>query len=83
MPACLPASPLPASPLLPAAAVMRDDEDAAEAVRLYAAICRQRAAALRELASSQLQRAARCGAGHAGLAASAGTLLHAACLQWS
>ncbi|EFN51202.1 hypothetical protein CHLNCDRAFT_141164 [Chlorella variabilis] len=40
-------------------AVMRDDEDAAEAVRLYAAICRQRAAALRELASSQLQRAAR------------------------
>lgn len=42
-------------------AVMRGEADAAEAVRDYAAICRQRAAALKELASSQLQRAARCG----------------------
>ena len=40
-------------------AVMRGEADAAEAVREYAAICRQRSAALRELASTQLQRAAR------------------------
>ena len=48
------------------AAVMRGEAGAAEAVREYAAVCRQRAAALKELASSQLQRAARCvGAGSA------------------
>ncbi|PSC76457.1 nuclear pore complex NUP107 isoform B [Micractinium conductrix] len=40
-------------------AVMRGEAGAAEAVREYAAVCRQRAAALKELASSQLQRAAR------------------------
>ncbi|KAL4448847.1 hypothetical protein ABPG77_007564 [Micractinium sp. CCAP 211/92] len=40
-------------------AVMHGEADAAEAVREYAAVCRMRAAALRELASSQLQRAAR------------------------
>lgn len=38
---------------------MHGEADAAEAVREYAAVCRMRAAALRELASSQLQRAAR------------------------
>lgn len=42
--------------------VMRGEVDAAEAIREYAAICRQRAAALKEQASSQLQRAARCAA---------------------
>jgi hypothetical protein len=43
-------------------AVMRGEGNEAEAVREYAAICRQRAAALKELASGQLQRAARCAA---------------------
>ncbi|KAL4422844.1 hypothetical protein ABPG75_009041 [Micractinium tetrahymenae] len=40
-------------------AVMHGEADAAEAVREYAAVCRMRAATLKELASSQLQRAAR------------------------
>jgi len=38
---------------------MRGEADAAEAVREYATVCRQRAAALKMLAGSQLQRAAR------------------------
>lgn len=41
---------------------MRGEVDSAEAIREYAAICRQRATSLKELASSQLQRAARCAA---------------------
>ena len=41
---------------------MRGEVDAAEAVREYGAICRRRSAALKEAASSQLQRAARSAA---------------------
>jgi hypothetical protein len=56
---CLPLNESCAPPV--ACAVMRGEGDPADAIREYAAICRRRAAELRELASSQLQRATRWG----------------------